>query len=326
MLNFLPYADRHLLLDSSAKDVFGPFGQTYCALNLNDWPQADAPVAEAITRLPCPVLCVGDPDHPLGRVADILVPEPEQLHSVIQHIARAPLAAMTLVQVLRAGRGMAIEQALILESMAYGMLQAGAEFKDWLGKRGSVQEAPIEDGPALLLERRGDVLDLCLNRPLNRNAISVEMRDALVEAFQMAQLDDSIHMIELSGAGACFSVGGDLREFGTAPDNVMAHAVRSLRMPAHELLPIAARVQADLHGAVIGSGIEMAAFAGHVRARRDAFFQLPEIKFGLIPGAGGTVSVTRRIGRQRMAYLALSTRRISAHTALAWGLVDALLD
>ena len=56
------------------------------------------------------------------------------------------------------------------------------------------------------------------------------------------------------------------------------------------------------------------------------FLQLPEIRFGLIPGAGGCVSIPRRIGRQRTAYLALSARRINAATALDWGLVDAIVD
>jgi enoyl-CoA hydratase/carnithine racemase len=53
-------------------------------------------------------------------------------------------------------------------------------------------------------------------------------------------------------------------------------------------------------------------------------FGLPELSLGLIPGAGGTVSVTRRIGRWRTAYLVLSGRTIDADTALAWGLVDAV--
>ena len=57
----------------------------------------------------------------------------------------------------------------------------------------------------------------------------------------------------------------------------------------------------------------------------NTFIQLPEIKLGLLPGAGGTVSILRRIGRHRTAYLALSARRISAATALQWGLVDAII-
>jgi enoyl-CoA hydratase/carnithine racemase len=59
-----------------------------------------------------------------------------------------------------------------------------------------------------------------------------------------------------------------------------------------------------------------------VVAQPDAVFGLPELALGLIPGAGGTVSVTRRIGRWRTAYLVLSGRAIDAATALAWGLVD----
>ena len=68
----------------------------------------------------------------------------------------------------------------------------------------------------------------------------------------------------------------------------------------------------------------MAAFAGHVAAHPETTFGLPEIGLGLIPGAGGTVSLPRRIGRQRTGALALTGRRIDVPTALDWGLVDVL--
>ncbi len=82
------------------------------------------------------------------------------------------------------------------------------------------------------------------------------------------------------------------------------------------------RVTAHLHGACIGAGIELPAFVGRVVADPDSRIQLPEIALGLIPGAGGTVSLPRRIGRQRTAWLGLTGARIDAPTALAWGLVD----
>jgi len=68
----------------------------------------------------------------------------------------------------------------------------------------------------------------------------------------------------------------------------------------------------------------MAAYCGSVRARPDAVVGLPELSLGLIPGAGGTVSITRRIGRWRTAYLVLSGHRLDSATALRWGLVDAV--
>jgi enoyl-CoA hydratase/carnithine racemase len=82
--------------------------------------------------------------------------------------------------------------------------------------------------------------------------------------------------------------------------------------------------RAEVHGRVLGSGLEMAAFCGRVAASPDAVFGLPELSLGLIPGAGGTLSVTRRIGRWRTAYLVLSGRTVDAATALAWGLVDGI--
>jgi enoyl-CoA hydratase/carnithine racemase len=81
-------------------------------------------------------------------------------------------------------------------------------------------------------------------------------------------------------------------------------------------------VRVEVHGACVGAGIELPAFARRVVARSDAFFQLPEVAMGLVPGAGGTVSIPRRVGRQRAAYLCLSAVRLDAETALAWGLVD----
>ena len=80
-----------------------------------------------------------------------------------------------------------------------------------------------------------------------------------------------------------------------------------------------------LHGACMGSDIELAAFTDTVMAAQDAQIALPEIGLGLAPGAGGTVSLPRRIGRLRTAWLAFSGCTIDAQTAHAWGLVDELL-
>ena len=165
---------------------------------------------------------------------------------------------------------------------------------------------------------------ITLNRPHKRNAYSAGLRDALCEALALAVADDSIASVQLEGAGPCFSAGGDLDEFGEARDAGIAHASRMTRGAGALLHRLRHRVTARLHGACIGAGIELPAFANRVIAREDAFFQLPEVGMGLIPGAGGTASILPRIGRQRLAYMALSGARIDAATAHEWGLVDAI--
>jgi enoyl-CoA hydratase/carnithine racemase len=77
-----------------------------------------------------------------------------------------------------------------------------------------------------------------------------------------------------------------------------------------------------LHGACLGAGIELAAFAGHVVAAEDASIGLPEGGLGLIPGAGGTVSLRLRIGARRTLDMIVSGSRLDGSTALKWGLVD----
>jgi enoyl-CoA hydratase/carnithine racemase len=176
----------------------------------------------------------------------------------------------------------------------------------------------------VIVQRNGSHLVVTLNRPERRNAFGAAVRDGLLAALDVAIHDDSITEVELRGRGEAFCSGGDLDEFGTASDVAEAYVVRLVASAGAAVHRLRARVVPRVHGACIGAGIEVPAFADRVAASADAWFQLPELSMGLVPGAGGTVSITRRIGRWRTAYLALSGRPVDAATALEWGLVDEL--
>jgi hypothetical protein len=273
---------------------------------------------------PCPVIAYGVGAE--SASADVLVPDLAAARAIEKRVEAWPIAAMTLVQVLRSTALLPAAQALDVESMAFSTLQGGEEFAAWTrsGKRGP--PLPAQAGDPVLLSRDGAVIEAILNRAGTRNAISVEMRDAWVEALQLLEADESVEELRFRALGACFSAGGELHEFGLAPDPATAHWVRTVHSPARLLAKLGARVSFFVHGACIGSGIELPAFASRVVAHPNTFFQLPELQMGLIPGAGGTVSISRRIGRQRTAWMVLTGRRINARTALEWGLVDELAE
>ena len=295
---------------------------------------------QALPQLACPALAIaGAPLRGSRRAPcagfldrfDVAVERAEDLTPVVAMCHRRPLAALALVQLLRHSEALSIHDGLVAESFVYSTLQAGPEFAAWLAARPSSAPKPPGDGPAVCVSRevesRGrERLRLALNRPRKRNAFSAEMRDALVEGLHVAIADPDIAEIVLEGFGPAFCSGGDLDEFGSLPDPATAHAIRSTRNAARLLAQCSDRATARLHGACVGAGIELAAFAGRVIARADAFFELPEVGLGLVPGAGGTVSLPRRIGRQRTAWMALSGARVDASTALQWGLVDRVLD
>lgn len=242
-------------------------------------------------------------------------------------VAGAPGAAGVLVQVLRATEGLAVPDALVVESMTYSMLQHGGEFRLWLSGRDPVpRRSGTRSGDPVLLERHGDRLEIQLTRPEVHNALDAAMRDALVDAFEVVDCDPTISEVHLRGAGPSFCSGGDLTEFGLARDAVAAHRIRVERSVGLRVHDHASMVTAHIHGHCVGAGIEIAAFAGRVLAAPDTSIRLPELSLGLIPGAGGTASLARRIGRHRTAYLALSGRAIDATTARRWGLVDELVD
>ncbi len=241
-------------------------------------------------------------------------------------VDRWPLAAAVCDDVLRSVDPTGPTRVgVVTESLAYSTLQGGPEFARWLAERGPARPPDIAD--PVQAHRDGNTLRIAFNRPQRHNAFSTDARAALLEGLAVAQLDPSVDLVVLTGNGPSFCSGGDLDEFGTLRDPASAHLARTRYSPALVLDALTARLgqacRAEVHGQVLGSGLEMAAFCGRVLCQPDAVFGLPELSLGLIPGAGGTVSVTRRIGRWRTAYLVLSGQTIDADMALAWGLVDA---
>lgn len=302
------------------REAFGPESDNpYFAFDLG----GHAGCGDWLRDLPCPVIGIGT--GPLERYCDVVLAADNKLGTLARNIEKSPMAAMVLVQHLRASEILSITDALTAESFAYAALQTGPEFQEWNRRyKGS-----------RILETSSSPLDITINKtrlsltmtdPPTHNAIGTVMRDALCEALDLALIDETYTDIHISGSGRTFSTGGAVEEFGVAPDPATAHWVRSLRLPAWRLARLKNKLGIHVNGAAIGAGAEITAFGKNVTASPKAWFQLPELKYGLIPGAGGTASLPRRIGRQRTAYMALSMEKITAKTALEWGLVDSLID
>jgi enoyl-CoA hydratase/carnithine racemase len=236
-------------------------------------------------------------------------------------VERSPRAAIACGQLVRQTAALDTAGGLAAEAAAYSLLLGGPEFARWLGERGAPRRRRPPAEP-VRISRDGGRLSIVLNDPARRNAFSARLREALLDALLVGEADETIEAVELSGAGPAFCSGGDLDEFGAAKDMAAAYLVRLSRAPWRVIDRMAAKVTVMVQGACVGAGIEMAAYAGRVAAAEDAFFALPEVQMGLVPGAGGSVSVPRRIGRWRAAWMMLSGDRLPARTALRWGLVD----
>ena len=242
-----------------------------------------------------------------------------------QVAADCPRAVLVLAALLRQTALLPMAEGLAAEASAYSTLLAGPELARWLAARGPARPPHPDDGPRVDVRRDGDLLDVRLVRVVRRNAFDAAMRVALSDALSVALADEAVQ-VRLSGEGPTFSAGGDLDEFGAAADPATAWVVRVTDSPALALARLSARTEARVHGPCVGAGVELPAFAGRVVADPATTFRLPEVAMGLLPGAGGTVGLPRRIGRWRTLWLALSGTALDAATALQWGLVDDLAD
>jgi hypothetical protein len=321
-------------LDHLERERFSPLGETpLVVLDAREDParyrDASAIVIGVDREAATPAVELGDFDVLLTSAARAQRPWVSvaaasldaKVKSLTAAVRDTPLAAGVLRQVLRMTEHVSFADALAVESLAYSTLLGGAEFRRW---RAAHAAEPVRNVGAVRYERGGDHVTLTLASPDTRNAMTAAMRDALWEQLAAVLDDPSAPRVTLRADGACFSKGGDLDEFGANADLAQAHTIRSARSVARLVHELGERIEVVFHGACIGSGLEGPAAAARRVAVEGAFFQLPELKLGLIPGAGGTVTVPRAIGRHRACAMMLGGARVGAAVALDWGLVHAV--
>ncbi len=220
-----------------------------------------------------------------ASVVDV-VAHGDDLAAVVERVARAPIAATSLALLLRDRTRGSVAPGLTAESAVYSTLQAGPEFAAWRRRRPPrTRPNPSPRARTVVVERTGDELVITLDRPEARNALDAAMRDQLWDALAVAAADPDLQ-VRWRGAGPAFCAGGDLDEFGSRSDPARAHLIRLTRSLGRLLHELADRTTVELHGACAGSGIELPAFAGRVRAAPDTTISLPELSLGLIPGRG----------------------------------------
>jgi len=179
----------------------------------------------------------------------------------------------------------------------------------------------------LQVENVGTVRWIRVNRPDKLNALNREVLAELEAALEAARGEAAVRALVLSGVGEkAFVAGADIAEFeGLSAEQAQAAARRGQRLfdaVEGNRIPVIAAV----NGFALGGGCELA-MSCHLRvASTNARFGQPEVKLGLIPGYGGTQRLPRLVGRGRALELLLSGAMIDAPTALAWGLVNRVVD
>jgi len=176
-------------------------------------------------------------------------------------------------------------------------------------------------GEVLLVERpRPRVALLRLNRPEARNALNMELRRALAATFRALDADEEVRVAVVTGDEKAFAAGADLREM------VDAGAVEMMLRGTHRLWQAIADfpkpIVAAVSGHALGGGMELALHADIVIAGESAKFGQPEVRVGIMPGAGGTQRLLRAAGRHRAMLLLLTGEMVDAREAQAMGLVS----
>jgi len=174
----------------------------------------------------------------------------------------------------------------------------------------------------LLLERRGRVAIITINRPEKRNALNIKMREEGAALLDELRDDDSVGVVTFTGAGdKAFVAGADIAEFAGRTANMQREVMLSRSLfTAVDTFP--KPIIAMINGYCLGGGCELALACDIRIASETASFGQPEINLGIIPGGGGTQRLTRLVGEGKAMELILTGEIIDARTAYAFGLVN----
>ncbi len=185
----------------------------------------------------------------------------------------------------------------------------------------------VGDGqPAVLAERRGNVMVITINRPEARNAINAAVSVGVGDALDEAQRDAQVRAVVITGAGdRSFCAGADLKAIARR---------ENIYHPDHAEWGFAGYVRhfidkptiAAVNGAALGGGTEIALASDLAVASQSATFGLPEVKRGLIAAAGGVFRIVDQLPRKVALELLMTGEPLSASDACKWGLINQVVD
>jgi enoyl-CoA hydratase len=178
--------------------------------------------------------------------------------------------------------------------------------------------------PELLIEDRGAVRTLTMNRPEKRNALNNALTEALLEALRQADADDAVNVIVLTGAGSAFSAGADLSEFKdlTAENQPLVERRAQLTMSLHEIFSrLTKPVVTAINGAAMGGGAGLALAGDIALMAEGAKLGYPEVKHGIV-AAIVMPNLVRQVGRKAAFELLATGQPIGARRALELGMVN----
>lgn len=174
--------------------------------------------------------------------------------------------------------------------------------------------------PLVLIERKDPLAVVRLNRPDKLNALSPDMLRALAETLESLNADEQVRVIVLYGGERAFAAGADIEAMAKAgPVDIYLRNTRTLWQ---RIWGIDKPVVAAVRGVAFGGGCELALGCDLIVAGQTARFAQPEIKLGIMPGAGGTQRLARAIGPARAMEMVLTGEPLAAEAALQAGLVN----
>jgi enoyl-CoA hydratase len=180
----------------------------------------------------------------------------------------------------------------------------------------------------LILEQKGQLLIITINRPSQLNALNKETIQELHEALKQANENNGVGVVILTGSGEkSFVAGADIKEFASfniAEGGALAANGQALLFDFIENM--SKPVIAAVNGFALGGGLELA-MASHIRiASSNARMGLPEVSLGVIPGYGGTQRLAQLVGKGKANEMVFTAGMIKADEALQWGLVNLVVE
>lgn len=176
----------------------------------------------------------------------------------------------------------------------------------------------------LKIALHNDVAVIELNRPEARNALNLELRQELSVIFQSLSTNAAVRAIVITGGDKVFAAGADIKDFTTA--STVQMYLRHTEHYWQSIIDCPKPIIAAVNGYALGGGCELAMHADIIVAGRSAQFGQPEVKLGLMPGAGGTQRLLRAIGKFKTMQLVLTGQLFSAEAAERMGLVSEVVE